>query len=41
MSKAFDFARSIEGSGSFEGLIIPASSSTTQVLLVKLETITV
>ena len=27
MSKAFDFAKSIEGSGSFDGLVIPSSSA--------------
>ena len=27
MSKAFDFARSIEGSGSFDGLVIPSSNA--------------
>lgn len=29
MSKAFDFARSIEGSGSFDGLALPSSTSST------------
>ena len=30
MSKAFDFAKSIEGSGSYDGLVIPTGSGTGQ-----------